>query len=95
MSKEIISIWCAGCQTGYRNRQALSRHQKKVGCTGSFHDGDYSAQGAKEQVAFTDLIVTTRITPEVELEPVCIDSLAEMLHQEKHGMRSSNSSHDF
>jgi hypothetical protein len=35
MSKGFRSIWCAGCKTGLRNRQALSRHQAKTGCVGS------------------------------------------------------------
>jgi hypothetical protein len=37
MSKGFISIWCAGCRIALRNRQSLSRHQKKSGCSGSYN----------------------------------------------------------
>jgi hypothetical protein len=40
MSNAFISVYCKGCQTGYRNRQALSRHQKKTICSGFYHENN-------------------------------------------------------
>jgi hypothetical protein len=42
MSKIFISVYCKGCQIGYRNRQALSRHQNKTNCSGFYHENNIS-----------------------------------------------------
>jgi hypothetical protein len=39
LSSSFLSVWCVGCRAGFRNRQCLSRHQKKTGCKGSCRDG--------------------------------------------------------
>jgi hypothetical protein len=38
MSRNFVSVYCSGCRTGYRNRQALTRHQRDSKCKGSHHD---------------------------------------------------------
>jgi hypothetical protein len=35
LSSSFLSVWCVKCRAGFRNRQCLSRHQKKTGCKGS------------------------------------------------------------
>jgi hypothetical protein len=71
MSSDFVSIWCAGCREAFRNRQALSRHQKISNCNGSYRDGDLSLPvfaGMKEILRIlgscrslsTDIIVKKR-----------------------------------
>jgi hypothetical protein len=40
LSASFLYVWCETCRAGFRNRQSLSRHQKKSGCNGSFRDGN-------------------------------------------------------
>jgi hypothetical protein len=106
MSKEIISIWCAGCRTGYRNRQALSRHQKKIGCTGSYHNGNY----IDNEAPAAGLVGGGRVVTVAPVDTSSIDalqksntnspkkvvkrSLQQMLDQEREGTCAFNSSLD-
>jgi hypothetical protein len=45
MSRDFVLIKCASCRAPFRNRQALSRHQKSTVCIGSYHGGDISTPG--------------------------------------------------
>jgi hypothetical protein len=69
-SRNFVSIWCTGCLAAFRNRQSLSRHQRKSGCSGILHEepcGQESAQVPKPIIIPPDVIA--------DLEPAQVPKL--------------------
>jgi hypothetical protein len=71
MSKSFVTIWCSGCNVAFRNRQSMHRHQRKSGCSGSFHqDGTASRRTS-----------SLSSIPVVEYEVQELSVIFEKLHQ--------------
>jgi hypothetical protein len=81
MSKAFISVYCLGCRTGYRNRQALSRHQKKTTCSGSYHGSEIPESPLELPVhqVSNDLIVSilndSSLSPETIVKGRSLDAI--------------------
>jgi hypothetical protein len=96
MSKGFVSIWCAGCTAGYRNRQALFRHQKKSGCSGSLHKSPQEeplyANNSEEIVIVpsTDLVLHPNFFEDLHLggDAVKGRSLADITDTAQNGLGS-------
>jgi hypothetical protein len=84
MSGDFVSIYCLVCRTGYRNRQALSRHQIKSTCSGFYHGNDVLVSPINAD-KLVEKLVTTNSTLSLEL----FDrgrSLDEIIEQEMKGI---------
>jgi hypothetical protein len=105
LSKSFMSIWCSSCQTAFRNRQSLSRHQRKSGCSGILHETPYEKEPARVlmQIIFppvkelenipSDLIESifdqSNLSPNFWVSSISAISLNDLVEQEIKGIHSS------